>query len=39
MTNERVLHHYAEIVRKLKDVLNDEELTDKEKISVLGTIL
>ena len=37
--NERFIHHYNKIVRCIKDVVDDEELTSEEKIKLLGVIL
>lgn len=37
--NERFIYHYDKIVRCIKDIIDDEELTNKEKIKLLGVIL
>lgn len=39
MTQERVFYHYSRIVRDLKEILEDSDLTDEEKIKTLGTVL
>lgn len=37
--NERFMVHYDKVVRVIKDVVHDEELTSEEKIRLLGVIL
>lgn len=36
--NNRVFEHYSRIIKCVKDILNDDELDDEEKIRMLGTI-
>jgi hypothetical protein len=37
--NEKFVHYYAKTVRLIKDIINDDGLTDEEKIRLLGVIL
>jgi len=37
--NERFIHHYDKMVRCIKNVIDDEELSSEEKIRLLGVIL
>ena len=37
--NEAFVEHYARIVRDIKLVIDDERLSDEEKIKLLGVIL
>lgn len=37
--NERVMEHYNRIIRDLKLVMDDPELTPEEKLRILGMIL
>jgi hypothetical protein len=39
MINERFTYHYDKIVRAIKSIIDDEELTAEEKIRLLGVIL
>lgn len=39
MTQERIFHHYDRIVKDIKEIIDDPEMTDEEKIRVLGVIL
>ena len=36
---EHFFYYYAKIVRIIKEVVEDDDLTDEEKIRILGTIL
>jgi len=37
--NERFIVYYDKLVRVIKDIVNDDELTSEEKIKLLGVIL
>ena len=37
--NERFMYHYDKLIRVIKDILDDNELTSEEKIRLLGVIL
>lgn len=37
--NERFVVHYDKMVRVIKDVVHDDELTSEEKVKLLGVIL
>lgn len=37
--NERFVYHYDKVVRVIKDVVNDDELSSEEKVKLLGVIL
>jgi len=39
MTNHKVFAYYNKILRVVKEILEDPDLTDEEKIRTLGTIL
>ena len=37
--NERFMHHYDKLIKVIKAVIDDEELTSEEKIRLLGVVL
>jgi len=37
--NDKFIHYYDKLVRVIKDIVNDDELTSEEKIRLLGVIL
>lgn len=37
--NERFVYHYDKIVKCIKDVINDDEMTSEEKVKLLGVVL
>jgi len=37
--NERFMHHYSQIVKCIKAIIEDDEMTDEEKVRILGVIL
>lgn len=37
--NEKFMIYYDRLVRVIKDIVNDDELTSEEKIRLLGVIL
>lgn len=37
--NERFVHHYNKIVRCIKDIVDDDDLSSEEKVKLLGVIL
>jgi len=39
MNKEKFFYYYAKIVKLIKQIIEDDELTDEEKIRLLGTIL
>ena len=39
MRFDKFFHYYAKQVRLIKEIIEDDELTDEEKIRLLGTIL
>ena len=37
--NEKFIYHYDKLVRVIKNIIDDDELTSEEKIKLLGVIL
>ena len=37
--NERFMYHYSKIMGCVKDIVDDDELSDEEKIRLLGVVL
>jgi len=37
--NNKFIHYYDKLVRVIKDIVNDDELSSEEKIKLLGVIL
>lgn len=37
--NERFMYYYDKIIRVVKDIVDDSELTSEEKIRLLGVVL
>ncbi len=37
--NERFMHHYDKLIKVIKNIIDDEELTSEEKVRILGVIL
>lgn len=37
--NERFMYHYDKVVKVIKNIIEDEELTSEEKVRLLGVIL